>query len=58
MQLVTIEIELAEDAPPPEPKLDEGEHIVQRVVPLKDLDTALKSTSLLPLHLLSPPPRG
>lgn len=45
MHLVTVDIEVAADAPPPEPKLDEGEHIVQRVVRLKDLDAMLKGES-------------
>lgn len=45
MNLVTVDVELAEDAPKPTQKLDEGEHIVQRVVPLKELDATLKGES-------------
>lgn len=45
MNLVTVDVELPEDAPKPTQKLDEGEHIVQRVVPLKELDAALRGES-------------
>ncbi|KLT42064.1 hypothetical protein CC85DRAFT_285831 [Cutaneotrichosporon oleaginosum] len=42
MHLVTVQIELPPDAPPPQPKLDDGEHIVKRTVPLKELNAVLK----------------
>lgn len=45
MHLVTVDIELPEDAPPPQQKLDPGEHIVRRVVPLRDLDAEVQSES-------------
>ncbi len=53
MNLVTIQIDLPADAPPPQPKLDEGEHIVQRIVPLKDLNAALKGMSGMDLPRLT-----
>ncbi len=42
MRLVIVKVQLTEDDPEPEPKLDEGEHIVKRIVPLKDLYSVLK----------------
>ncbi|OCF45275.1 ADP-ribose pyrophosphatase [Kwoniella heveanensis CBS 569] len=42
MNLVTVDVKLGENDPDPEQKLDEGEHIVKRVVPLKDLHSILK----------------
>lgn len=45
MKLVTIRIELKEDDPEPEAKLDEGESIVKRVVELGKLWETLEGTS-------------
>jgi ADP-ribose pyrophosphatase len=37
MKLVIVDVKLTEEDPEPEAKLDEGEHIVKRVVEVKDL---------------------
>lgn len=37
MKLAVVRVKLSEDDPAPESQLDEGEHIVTRIVPLKDL---------------------
>ncbi|WWC88013.1 uncharacterized protein L201_002915 [Kwoniella dendrophila CBS 6074] len=42
MNLVTVDIKLGENDPEPEQKLEPGEHIVKRVVALKDLHSILK----------------
>lgn len=54
MNLVTVEIDLPPNAPPPQPKPDEGEHIVQRLVPLRDLDAVLRGELPCPLTPLEP----
>ncbi|RXK35524.1 ADP-ribose pyrophosphatase [Tremella mesenterica] len=41
MQLVTINVNLGKNDPEPQQKLDEGEHIVKRVIPLQDLPAVL-----------------
>ncbi len=45
MRLVIVKVQLTDEDPEPEPKLDEGEHIVKRIVPLKDLYGVLKGGS-------------
>jgi len=42
MSLVTIKVDVKEDEPEPEQQLDSGEHIVKRLVPIKDLLKTLK----------------
>jgi ADP-ribose pyrophosphatase len=42
MRLVTVKIQLTESDPEPQANLDEGEHIVKRIVPLKELYGVLK----------------
>jgi len=42
MALVTIKVDVKEDEPEPEQQLDSGEHIVKRLVPVKDLLKTLK----------------
>nr|XP_031858748.1 uncharacterized protein CI109_005843 [Kwoniella shandongensis]KAA5525820.1 hypothetical protein CI109_005843 [Kwoniella shandongensis] len=42
MHLVTVNVKLGEHDPDPEQKLEPGEHIVKRVVPLKYLQHALE----------------
>lgn len=42
MNLVTVDIRLPPDAPEPVPKLEEGEHIVKRLVPLTQLSQVLR----------------
>lgn len=37
MKLVIVDVQLTEDDPEPEAKLDEGEFIVKRIVEIKDL---------------------
>lgn len=37
MKLVTVEVKLSENDPEPQAALDEGEHIVKRVVELRNL---------------------
>lgn len=44
MQLATIRVDLKEDDAPPEAKLDEGEHIVKRLV---DVDKRASNLRLL-----------
>jgi ADP-ribose pyrophosphatase len=46
MKLVTIDVKLTEEDPEPEAKLDEGEHIVKRVVEVKDLWKTLEGQSI------------
>lgn len=41
MNLVTVDIDVAPDAEEPKQKLDDGEHIVKRLVPLKELQKTL-----------------
>ncbi|KAK1927689.1 putative phosphoribosyl-ATP diphosphatase [Papiliotrema laurentii] len=41
--LVTVKVKLNENDPEPEQHLEEGEHIVKRVVPLKDLYDVLQT---------------
>ncbi|KAG8988682.1 hypothetical protein FRB94_002990 [Tulasnella sp. JGI-2019a] len=43
MRLITLNVTLAEDAPPPKQKLDAGEHIVVRVIELDSLNDELKA---------------
>jgi ADP-ribose pyrophosphatase len=51
MNLVTVDIKLGENDPEPEQKLEpvsfseKGEHIVKRVVPVKDLHQILQGES-------------
>lgn len=42
MYLVTVDIRLPDDAPAPVPKLEPGEHIVHRLVRLRELSGALR----------------
>jgi len=42
MHLVTVDIRLPPGAPEPEPHLDEGEHIVKRLVAIDELDAVLQ----------------
>lgn len=42
MHLVTIDVTLTENDPEPEQKLEPGEHIVKRIVPLKGLYNRLQ----------------
>ncbi|ORY28636.1 putative phosphoribosyl-ATP diphosphatase [Naematelia encephala] len=44
-QLVTVDIHLNESDPEPQQHLEEGEHIIKRVVPLKDLNATLQDYS-------------
>lgn len=37
MKLVVVDVQLTEEDPEPEAKLDEGEFIVKRIVEIKDL---------------------
>jgi len=45
MCLVTIKVNVKEDEPEPEQQLDNGEHIVKRLVPVKDLYKVLQEYS-------------
>ncbi|OCF75136.1 ADP-ribose pyrophosphatase [Kwoniella mangroviensis CBS 8886] len=45
MHLVTVDVKLGENDPEPEQKLEPGEHIIKRVVALKDLHSTLKDYS-------------
>ena len=45
MKLVIVDVKLTEEDPEPEAKLDEGEHIVKRVVEVKDLWKTLEGES-------------
>ena len=45
MQVVTLNVALADKLETPDPKLDEGEFIVKRVVPLSELYQELKGVS-------------
>ena len=45
MKLVIVDVQLTEDDPEPEAKLDEGEHIVKRIVEMKDLWKTLEGQS-------------
>jgi ADP-ribose pyrophosphatase len=42
MVLCTIRVKLAESDPEPKQKLDEGEHIVKRIVEVKELYNVLQ----------------
>lgn len=41
MHLVTVDVEVEDGAPGPEQKLEPGEHIVRRLVPVKELGAVL-----------------
>jgi ADP-ribose pyrophosphatase len=47
MKLVIVDVQLTEDDPEPEAKLDDGEHIVKRIVEMKDLWNTLEGGSSL-----------
>lgn len=51
MRLCTVRVKLSESDPEPKQKLDEGEHIVKRIVEVKELYNVLqgKLCSLMPL---------
>jgi ADP-ribose pyrophosphatase len=44
MKLATIRVKLSESDPEPKQKLDEGEHIVKRIVEVSELYNVLQGT--------------
>jgi ADP-ribose pyrophosphatase len=47
MKLATIRVKLSESDPEPKQKLDEGEHIVKRIVEVSELYNVLQGTFFL-----------
>lgn len=54
MKLVIVDVQLTEEDPEPEAKLDEGEFIVKRIVEMKDLWKTLEGALCCVFLLLLP----
>ncbi|KAH7927698.1 hypothetical protein BV22DRAFT_1103507 [Leucogyrophana mollusca] len=50
MKLVVVSVSLEDKLETPDSKLDEGEHIVKRIVPLDKLNDELKGEALISVH--------